>query len=218
MNIGNNLATIRKSKNLTQEELAKLINVSPKTISSYETNRSIPNIEILILLTKALDTNIETILNLNKDNTLEIKKIYEKKHTKETILKTIFLSLILIIPVIYFIYSAYVSISSMAAGLYNNITTIDEIARQTFTLFLMFCYGYLMYILSLILNYILYKKKCLKTLFILNGLLLIVLIMNIISIIFFDSSSYDLFLFFVSALIGLIFAFKLLKQQKTSKI
>ena len=34
MNIGNNIATLRKNKNLTQEELAKLIKVSPKTISS----------------------------------------------------------------------------------------------------------------------------------------------------------------------------------------
>ena len=75
MNIGLNISNLRKEKNLTQEELAKLINVSPKTISSYETNRSIPNIEILILLSKVLDTSINDILNLKEDNNNEVKKI-----------------------------------------------------------------------------------------------------------------------------------------------
>ena len=40
MNVGKNIAKFRKEKNLTQEELAKNINVSPKTISSYENNRN----------------------------------------------------------------------------------------------------------------------------------------------------------------------------------
>ena len=37
MNVGKNIAKFRNEKKLTQEELAKLINVSPKAISSYKT-------------------------------------------------------------------------------------------------------------------------------------------------------------------------------------
>ena len=63
MNIGENIANLRKNQNLTQESLAKLINVSPKTISSYETNRSLPSLDILISISKALNTDLNTILN-----------------------------------------------------------------------------------------------------------------------------------------------------------
>ena len=135
MNIGTNLANIRKKRNLTQEELASLINVSPKTISSYETNRSLPNIEILITLSSVLDTNIETILNLNKDNKEEIKRIYTKKTLKNDILKTLFISLIFIIPLIFFTYSGYTSISAFAAGIISGTNSLDEIAKTTYNYF-----------------------------------------------------------------------------------
>ena len=65
MNVGKNIAKFRKEKNLTQEELAKKINVSPKTISSYENNKNLPNIETLILLSQELDVSINDILGIN---------------------------------------------------------------------------------------------------------------------------------------------------------
>ena len=65
MNVGKNIAKFRKEKNLTQEELAKKINVSSKTISSYENNKNLPNIETLILLSQELDVSINDILGIN---------------------------------------------------------------------------------------------------------------------------------------------------------
>ena len=214
MNIGNNIATLRKNKNLTQEELAKLINVSSKTISSYETNRSIPSIEILILLTKAMDTNIDTILNLSKENTEEIKNIYEKRNIKNTILKTIILSVILIIPLIYFVYSAYISISAFAAASYTGTLTIDEIAHNTLFLFLLYARMYLIYLIFMLVNYILYKKKCIKSLLILNGIFFL-----IVGSVFLNSLIQGLFfmdslLCLVSNIIGLILGIKLFIAKK----
>ncbi len=52
MNVGTNIAKFRKAKKLTQEELAKEINVSPKTISSYETNRIYPILKCLFFYHK----------------------------------------------------------------------------------------------------------------------------------------------------------------------
>ncbi len=76
MQIGKNITKFRKEKKLTQEELARLINVSPKTISSYENNRNLPNIETLILLSEALNVKIDDILGSKKE---ELQEKYEKK-------------------------------------------------------------------------------------------------------------------------------------------
>ena len=212
MNIGTNLANIRKKRNLTQEELASLINVSPKTISSYETNRSLPNIEILITLSSVLDTNIETILNLNKENKEEIKRIYTKKTLKNDILKTLFISLIFIIPLIFFTYSGYTSISAFAAGIISGTNSLDEIAKTTYNLFLSFTYEYLIYTIFMLINYLLYKKKHLKTLFIINTIFLIIILIDLLSI-FNNFYEYDILIFLISPIFGLILAYKLFKEK-----
>ena len=61
MNIGENLIKIRKKANLKQEEMASLINVSPKTISSWENNRNLPSIEMIILIANTLNIKIDDI-------------------------------------------------------------------------------------------------------------------------------------------------------------
>ena len=79
MNVGKNIAKFRKEKNLTQEELAKKINVSSKTISSYENNRNLPTIETLLLLSQVLEISIDEIVGkTNKDKTATKEK-YDKQ-------------------------------------------------------------------------------------------------------------------------------------------
>lgn len=47
MNIGMNIKTWRERNNLKQSDLGKLLNVSNKTISSWEKNRTEPNIGMI---------------------------------------------------------------------------------------------------------------------------------------------------------------------------
>ncbi len=129
--------------------------------------------------------------------------------TKDLIIKTLILGILFLVPLIYFIYSAYVSISSLAASLYNN-ELIEIAAKQSFNLFLMFSYEYFIYIILLILNYILYHQKCFKLLIIINSIILIFIFLNILK-----TTSYDLLIYIVSSLSGLILALKL-NHQKTS--
>ena len=79
MNIGNNLVKLREEKGLKQNELAKMINVSDKTISSYENNRSLPNIEILVLIANALETNIDRC----KDTTFICDDLFRSEKSEE---------------------------------------------------------------------------------------------------------------------------------------
>lgn len=85
------ISKARKKKNLTQQELATLINISDKAISSWENERNIPDIEIIKSLEKVLDI-----------------KLLEKEETKKNkILKKIFISLTSILSIIFFILLIY---------------------------------------------------------------------------------------------------------------
>ena len=74
MNIGDTISKLRKEKGITQQDLASKLNVSPKTISSWENNRNIPSIDMLILLSNELNTNIDVLLDLNAENKQEKSK------------------------------------------------------------------------------------------------------------------------------------------------
>ena len=47
MNIGNNISLLRKSRNLTQEELAAALGVSAQAVSKWENNSSCPDVSLL---------------------------------------------------------------------------------------------------------------------------------------------------------------------------
>ena len=60
---GSLIAQQRKSKNLTQRELAELLGVTYKAISRWETGTGFPDVSILEQLAKALDLTITEIVN-----------------------------------------------------------------------------------------------------------------------------------------------------------
>lgn len=57
-----NIVAIRKSKGLSQEELAIKLNVVRQTVSKWETGASIPDCEMLIRIAEALDTSVGVLL------------------------------------------------------------------------------------------------------------------------------------------------------------
>jgi len=60
--IGCFIAEKRRSKNLTQEQLAELLGVSNKTVSKWETGKSMPDYSVVELLCKELDITISELL------------------------------------------------------------------------------------------------------------------------------------------------------------
>lgn len=55
--LGRKICTLRKSKNLTQANLAELINYSIETISDVENGKVSPKITFIISLADCLDTD-----------------------------------------------------------------------------------------------------------------------------------------------------------------
>ena len=60
-----NLKSVRKSKGLSQEELAIKLNVVRQTISKWEQGLSVPDAEMLISISEVFDTPISTLLEEN---------------------------------------------------------------------------------------------------------------------------------------------------------
>ena len=71
---------LRKSKGLSQEELAIKLNVVRQTVSKWENGLSVPDSSMLISLAEELDTSVSVLLGENvKDNSSDdIKSISEK--------------------------------------------------------------------------------------------------------------------------------------------
>ncbi len=64
--IGRFIAKCRKEKELTQEQLANIINVNTKVVSKWENGLSVPHTLILMQLCEALDITVSELLNAQK--------------------------------------------------------------------------------------------------------------------------------------------------------
>ena len=58
MNLGKRISKLRTLKKLSQEDLAKKLFVSNKTISSWETNRTEPGLEDIVRLSEIFDCSV----------------------------------------------------------------------------------------------------------------------------------------------------------------
>ena len=60
--LNENIKTIRKSKGLSQEELAIKLNVVRQTISKWEQGLSVPDSDMLISISEVFETPVSTLL------------------------------------------------------------------------------------------------------------------------------------------------------------
>ena len=60
--LSENIRNIRKAKGLSQEELAVKLNVVRQTVSKWEQGLSVPDADLLISLSEALETPVSTLL------------------------------------------------------------------------------------------------------------------------------------------------------------
>ena len=73
---------LREDKNMTQAELAAKLDVSPKTISKWETAKGLPDISLLDILAAALEVSVmelmsgNTIINRNISANMMRSQIY----------------------------------------------------------------------------------------------------------------------------------------------
>ena len=78
--LNENIKAIRKSKGLSQQDLADKLNVVRQTISKWEQVLSVPDSDLLIALSEALETPVSTLLGetVAEIEADEIKALSEK--------------------------------------------------------------------------------------------------------------------------------------------
>ena len=112
--LNENIRDLRKSKGLSQQELAIKLNVVWQTISKWEQGLSIPDSEMLISLSEVLETPVskllgETVAETEADNIKAISEklevinlqLAQRKTTRRKIIRWLLISLCVIIVMIF---------------------------------------------------------------------------------------------------------------------
>ncbi len=124
--LSENIKAIRKTKGLSQEELAIKLNVVRQTISKWEQGLSVPDSEMLISISEVLETPVSTLLGetVTPPEADDLKAISEKleiinlqlaqrKHTRRKILHWLFISLGAMTVIIF---AALIAVNSPYSG------------------------------------------------------------------------------------------------------
>lgn len=111
--LNENIKAIRKSKGLSQQELAVKLNVVRQTVSKWEQGLSVPDSDMLISISEVLETPVSTLLG---ENVIESKvddlkaisaklevinlQLAQRKTTRKRILHWFLISLCVVIAAI----------------------------------------------------------------------------------------------------------------------
>lgn len=86
MNLGSKLKEARTTKGFSQSDVAEFLNISRQSISKWETNKSYPDIDNLVELSKYYDVSIDELLTKTKDLQREINdKTDQVNHNSQKI-------------------------------------------------------------------------------------------------------------------------------------
>ena len=112
--LNENIKAIRKSKGLSQQELAIKLNVVRQTISKWEQGLSVPDSDMLISISEVLETPVstllgETVTEAEVDNLKAISEklevinlqLAQRKTTRRKIIRWLLVSLCAIILMIF---------------------------------------------------------------------------------------------------------------------
>ena len=67
MDLGSKIKNIRYNKNISQVEMAKVLEINRNYLSRIETNKSLPTTEVLTKLAENFNISIDSLLGINLD-------------------------------------------------------------------------------------------------------------------------------------------------------
>lgn len=131
--IGEFISTLRKNKNMTQQELADMLNVTDRAISNWETGRRMPDISFFKPLCEILDISVSELINgekipkdslISSSDDIVISTLNNVKRNKRKINIGILIIVILLVVLIIFSFiitykKSYPKIDLYSLALYN---------------------------------------------------------------------------------------------------
>lgn len=97
MNLAGKIKTLRTEKNLTQEQLAEKLQVSRSTISSWETGRSYPDLQMIIDICNCFNVSLDFLL---REDEKMVRKLNFGKKQKRIFMGVIAILVMLLINTI----------------------------------------------------------------------------------------------------------------------
>lgn len=88
MNLGEKLFELRKSKNLSQEEVAEKLNVTRQTVSKWETNQSTPDFDKIIPLCDLFEISTDELLRGKKPEEVNEEKQEENAEPEKVMTRS----------------------------------------------------------------------------------------------------------------------------------
>ena len=79
MDLGSKITELRKSKDWSQNELAKQLDVSREIVGRYERNDAVPSIEIAKRIAQTFEVSLDYLVGITKQeiNNQTLKRLYE---------------------------------------------------------------------------------------------------------------------------------------------
>lgn len=100
IDIGSKIKTLRLSKSMTQEQLAKALHVSAQAVSKWENGKSYPDIHSLLLLSALFDVSLDQLIKGDLETMKqEVNAADVRAMNRDAIIYTILLAATIILPV-----------------------------------------------------------------------------------------------------------------------
>lgn len=84
---GSRFSQLRKSKGLTQEQVANQLGLSIQAVSKWENDISCPDIQLLLEIAEMFDTTVDELLGKQKEIETKLVAEEERKDTSKMLLK-----------------------------------------------------------------------------------------------------------------------------------
>ena len=89
MTLGKRIATFRKEKGITQEELAQMLDISGQAVSKWENDLTCPDINTLPKLAQILGVTVDELLSGKKESAVVIVPEEQRKNIKDMTLRLV---------------------------------------------------------------------------------------------------------------------------------
>ena len=89
MTVGERISSLRKERNISQGELAKMMDVTRQAVSKWENDLSAPDTIKLIQLADALDTDVEYLATGNHSKIKSTPKVITMLHPVEKVVEKV---------------------------------------------------------------------------------------------------------------------------------
>lgn len=87
MDFSEKLLTLRKARDLTQEQLAEKLNVSRQSVSKWESGQAVPELEKIVAMSAVFDVTTDYLLKSSEIDDLSVKTEMLEKQQQQMLLR-----------------------------------------------------------------------------------------------------------------------------------